>query len=148
MKTINLSLIFLILLSPIVFADVIAPPFSMRLTVYGMIGFLAILVNYGVNFIICWPLSNLITKIKAKPIAKGLLIITPIMFVLEILIVSLIQPWTFGGYLTFGLVSFPVIFLCYFIVGKKMWKIESKHAVLIGILMGIITNPAYLATFF
>ena len=96
----------------------------------------------------CWPLSNLITKAKAKSIAKGLLIITPIMFVTESFLSALMGIFNPYEFLILWASAFPIIFLCYFITGKKVWNMDWKQATLIGILMAIITNPAYIASFF
>jgi hypothetical protein len=148
MKTINLSLIFLFFLIPSVSADIMAAPIG----AYFIMGFVIVLaivaLNYGINFVISLPLAKALAKTKTKDIAKGLLIITPIMFALESLFITLMDIWKIRQIIAIGMFSFILIFLCYFIIGEKIWDMNGKKAAFIAVIMSITTNPAYFAPFF
>ena len=146
-KNILFPVIFILLL-PIVFADIATTPLGLMIGTYFVVFSVCLFANYGISFIISFMLTRIISKIRVREIAKGLLIITPIMLVFESLFIALIEPRYLNQILATGVFSFVLIFLCYFIIGEKIWGMNGWKAALISVGMSIITNPAYLLPFF
>ncbi|MBW2997334.1 hypothetical protein KY349_03275 [Candidatus Woesearchaeota archaeon] len=134
----------IVLLAPSVLADLAAPPPGLMLVEFTIVFGAFLLLNYGINFAISFPLTRVVSRIPAKKLAKGLLIITPIMLVLESIFILLIDPKELIHVEVVWIFSAVVIFLCYFMTGEKMWKMKRDKAVIIAMFMALLTNPAYL----
>jgi hypothetical protein len=136
MKKISVPILVFIAFIPAVLADFISPPWYHYSSL--LFGLLLMAVNYIINFIIILIQSKIWLDIRYKLIAIGLLIITPVMFVVEYLLTSLVFD-SYGWQV--GLLSFPVIFLSYFLISEYLWKLENKRSLLTALIMSIVTNP-------
>jgi hypothetical protein len=144
-KLIYIAMLMLIL--PAVFADIVAPPPSVVIGTGVIVIAVALVFNYGINFCLSLPISILVADTKVRDIAKGLLIITPIMLVLEILFIALVKTWRSPHLIAVWMFSFVLIFLCYFIIGEKMWDMSGWEASIVAGIMAVITNPMYILLF-
>jgi hypothetical protein len=146
LKIATLVTLFLLLI-PSVFADIIAiAPSPGEYAVFYLI---LLIINYVINFILIGIQSKIWLHLGFKKIALGLAIITPIMFVVEGLVLWLIQLGPYSRLyeslvvlLLFSLVNFGIIFANYFLLAKHFWNLDKKQSVRTAIIMGIITNPA------
>jgi len=135
-------------LLPSAFADIAVPDPGMVATMGAVIIVFALLINYVINFAISFPLSSMIANVRAGKIAKGLLIITPIMLIFEFMFIGILEPRMLEEIFATWLFSFVLIFSCYFTIGKNMWEMNALKASIVGVIMAIITNPAYITVFF
>lgn len=152
MKFKALLLIILFLLSiPSVLADIIAPSPGQ----YALFYLVIFIINYVVNVVLIGIQSKIWLHLGFKKIAVGLAIITPIMFVVEGIIV-----WVFDSSyfrvlsvlyirntillgLLAAILNFLLIFACYLFLAKHFWNCEKKQAITTAIIMGILTNPGF-----
>ncbi len=132
-------------LLPAVLADIIAPPPSYVIGAGVSVIVIALLANYAVNFAITVPVARTIAGTRIGKIAKGLLIITPIMLIAETGFFWIVSPsaYRLASFISYWLLSFLLIFVCYFITGEKIWGMNGKQAFAASSIMALITNPAY-----
>ena len=140
--------VLLLLLAPSVLADLVGPPPGLMIAMFLVVFTACLLLNYGINFLLTLGLTRIISKTPTKKIAKGLLIITPIMLAFETLFIYTVLPRYFWDLVLIWVLSAGLIFGCYFTAGQKMWKMDKKKAAIIGACMSVITNPAYILAFF
>jgi hypothetical protein len=140
--------VFLLLLAPGVLADIVGPPPGLMIGMFFMVLIACLFLNYGINFAVTLGMTRIISKTPLKKIAKGLLIITPIMLAFETLFIYSVAPRYSWDLVLIWVLSAGLIFGCYFSVGQKMWRMDKRKAAIIGGCMAVITNPAYLLAFF
>ena len=92
MKSAIALMVSLVLLAPSVLADLATPPLGLVFAEFVVFFSAFLLLNFGINFVISYPLICIVSRIPAKKLAKGLLIITPIMLAFESIFAYLVDP--------------------------------------------------------
>jgi len=131
--------LLLILLSNFVLADIIPPSIGLKYIPIWLI----IIINFAVNFLVILLALFILKELPKSKIR--ILILTMIITVLGLIVDFFIEGMTYPGWNTYTFIALAIsiiVFIAYVTpLSKSILKLPLKKAAIIGLMIGILTNP-------